>query len=66
MLAPDGERLDENQHIPAARAYQRFHLALPARPATPITLVSFSGADGANPFGSLIADAHGELFGTTI
>jgi uncharacterized repeat protein (TIGR03803 family) len=29
------------------------------------TLVSFNQANGANPFGSLIADAHGDLFGTT-
>jgi hypothetical protein len=33
--------------------------------STPTTLVSFSGADGNRPFGSLIADAHGDLFGTT-
>ncbi|MGH7045365.1 MAG: choice-of-anchor tandem repeat GloVer-containing protein [Stellaceae bacterium] len=31
----------------------------------PITLVSFSGSDGAQPVGSLIADANGNLFGTT-
>ena len=30
------------------------------------TLVTFSGANGAEPFGSLIADAHGDLFGTTV
>jgi hypothetical protein len=29
------------------------------------TLVSFNGANGANPRGSLIADAYGDLFGTT-
>src|SRR5262249_26126702 len=28
------------------------------------SLVNFNGADG-NPSGSLIADAHGDLFGTT-
>ena len=33
--------------------------------STPTTLVSFNGADGANPVGSLIADANGDLFGTT-
>jgi uncharacterized repeat protein (TIGR03803 family) len=33
--------------------------------STPTTLVSFNGADGAYPFGSLIADASGDLFGTT-
>jgi hypothetical protein len=31
----------------------------------PTTLVNFNGADGSNPFGGLIADAHGDLFGTT-
>ena len=29
------------------------------------TLVTFNGANGAEPFGSLIADAQGDLFGTT-
>jgi uncharacterized repeat protein (TIGR03803 family) len=29
------------------------------------TLVSFTGTDGRNPTGSLIADANGDLFGTT-
>lgn len=29
------------------------------------TLVSFNGANGTNPFGDLIADAHGNLYGTT-
>ena len=33
--------------------------------STPTVLVSFDGADGANPLGSLIIDAHGDLFGTT-
>ena len=33
--------------------------------STPTTLVSFDGADGETPFGSLIADAKGDLFGTT-
>jgi uncharacterized repeat protein (TIGR03803 family) len=33
--------------------------------STPTTLVSFNGTDGSNPSGSLIADAHGDLFGTT-
>jgi len=28
-------------------------------------LVSFNGTDGADPNGSLIADANGDLFGTT-
>jgi autotransporter passenger strand-loop-strand repeat protein/uncharacterized repeat protein (TIGR03803 family) len=32
---------------------------------TPTTLVSFDGATGANPVSSLIADAAGDLFGTT-
>ena len=33
--------------------------------STPTTLVTFNGADGALPQGSLIADANGDLFGTT-
>jgi hypothetical protein len=33
--------------------------------SSPITLVSFNGTSGAVPFASLIADAHGDLFGTT-
>ena len=33
--------------------------------STPTTLVNFDGGDGANPFGSLIADAQGDLLGTT-
>jgi uncharacterized repeat protein (TIGR03803 family) len=32
--------------------------------STPTTLVSFTGADGAQPSGSLITDAAGDLFGT--
>ena len=32
---------------------------------TPVTLLSFNGADGALPYGGLIADAAGDLFGTT-
>ncbi len=34
--------------------------------STPITLVSFNDDDGAFPEGSLIADANGDLFGTTL
>jgi uncharacterized repeat protein (TIGR03803 family) len=34
--------------------------------STPITLVSFNGTDGCNPDASLIADASGNLFGTTV
>ena len=33
--------------------------------STPTTLVSFNGADGELPLGGLIADSHGNLFGTT-
>ena len=33
--------------------------------STPSTLVSFNGTDGAYPEAGLIADAHGDLFGTT-
>ena len=31
----------------------------------PTTLVSFNGTDGAEPFAGLMADAAGDLFGTT-
>jgi uncharacterized repeat protein (TIGR03803 family) len=33
--------------------------------STPTTLATFNGTDGALPRGGLIADAHGDLFGTT-
>jgi uncharacterized repeat protein (TIGR03803 family) len=33
--------------------------------STPITVVTFNGANGAQPLGSLIMDANGDLFGTT-
>jgi uncharacterized repeat protein (TIGR03803 family) len=33
--------------------------------STPTTLVSFNGNNGANPYAGLIADANGNLFGTT-
>ena len=33
--------------------------------STPTTLVNFNGADGDEPVGGLIADANGDLFGTT-
>jgi hypothetical protein len=33
--------------------------------STPTVLVSFSGSNGANPYGGLITDAAGDLFGTT-
>ena len=33
--------------------------------SAPSTLISFDGADGAGPEASLIADANGDLFGTT-
>ena len=32
---------------------------------TPVTLLSFNGANGTGPVGGLIADAAGDLFGTT-
>jgi uncharacterized repeat protein (TIGR03803 family) len=34
--------------------------------STPTTLVSFNGTNGAFPDSGLIADAHGDLFGTTL
>ena len=34
--------------------------------STPTTLVSFNLTDGATPYGGLIADADGNLFGTTL
>ena len=33
--------------------------------STPTTLVSFNGTDGVGPYAGLIADANGNLFGTT-
>jgi len=33
--------------------------------STPTVLVAFDGANGAEPFGALMADANGNLFGTT-
>ncbi len=36
-----------------------------SRSYTPVTLLSFNGANGALPFAGLIADAAGDLFGTT-
>ena len=32
---------------------------------TPTILVTFNGTNGANPVGGLLADGHGNLFGTT-
>ena len=40
--------------------------AAPSYASTPTTLVSFNGPDGAYPMGGLIADASGDLFGTTV
>src|SRR5438309_1496875 len=34
--------------------------------ATLTTLATFNGYDGANPYGGLVADANGNLFGTTL
>ena len=51
----------------AAMARSIFHQVGVTEVAQPelTTLVNFNGTDGANPLGSLIADAHGDLFGTT-
>ena len=40
-------------------------LAAPNYASTPTTVVSFNGSNGAYPYGSLIADANGDLFATT-
>ena len=40
-------------------------LKAPTGYASPLTLASFTGTDGAGPAGPLIADANGDLFGTT-
>ncbi len=40
-------------------------VAAPVYASAPTTLVSFDGSDGAGPQASLIADANGDLFGTT-
>jgi uncharacterized repeat protein (TIGR03803 family) len=51
----------------AAMARSIFHQVGATEVAQPelTTLVSFNGRDGAGPNGGLIADAHGDLFGTT-
>jgi uncharacterized repeat protein (TIGR03803 family) len=41
-------------------------VAAPVYASAPTTLVSFNGSNGANPVAGLIADANGDLFGTTI
>src|SRR6185437_13791719 len=40
-------------------------LAAPVYASAPITLVSFNGPNGAQPLAGLIANANGDLFGTT-
>jgi uncharacterized repeat protein (TIGR03803 family) len=40
-------------------------IAAPIYASAPTTLVSFNGSNGANPYGRLIADTSGDLFGTT-
>ena len=40
-------------------------LATPTYANAPTTLVDFNGSNGANPYAGLIADAKGDLFGTT-
>src|SRR5215813_15210818 len=52
----------------AAMARSIFHQVGATEVAQPelTTLVNFNGTDGSNPGGSLIADAHGDLIGTTI
>ena len=52
----------------AAMARSIFHQVGATEVAQPelTTLVNFNGTVGMNPSGNLIADAHGDLFGTTI
>jgi uncharacterized repeat protein (TIGR03803 family) len=40
--------------------------AIPAGSTTPVTVYSFSGPDGANPYSGLTLDADGDMFGTTV
>ena len=40
-------------------------VAAPVYASAPTTLVNFNGSDGEDPLGGLIADANGDLFGTT-
>jgi uncharacterized repeat protein (TIGR03803 family) len=40
-------------------------VAAPVYASTPTTLVSFNGSDGNEPYGVLMTDANGDLFGTT-
>ncbi len=49
----------------AACTFSEYAQAATADGPTLITLVSFTGADGERPNGGLIADAAGDLFGTT-
>ena len=51
----------------AAMARSIFHQVGATEVADPqlTTLVNFNGTNGSAPEGSLIADAHGDLFGTT-
>ena len=41
-------------------------VAAPSYASAPITLVSFTGANGATPETALTMDANGDLFGTTV
>lgn len=42
-------------------------MALPTRwvRVNPVQPFSVGGADGGNPFGGLVMDSHGNIFGTT-
>src|ERR1700739_4280517 len=40
--------------------------ALAAPPAESLVYSFQGGADGSGPFGGLVADAHGDLYGTTV
>ena len=63
-----GNLFGTTDEVGAHEAGTVFEIAKTARgyASTPTTLVSFNGADGSGPQAGLIADAIGNLFGTTI
>src|SRR5690348_17218255 len=68
MVDANGDLFGTTQQGGASNDGAVFEIAKTATgyASTPTTLVSFDGSDGAIPsFGGLIADANGDLFGTT-